>query len=91
MYKYLISTVENKKIHKVLLEACKINLEYKFSKIQIRSLRYKKKISYKLIIFFINSLLSLKIFNLQKYVKLNYRGFNVGIYSASFTFKDHNF
>ena len=91
MYKYLISTVtvENKKIYKVLLEACKINLEYKFSKIQIRSLRYKKKISYKLIIFFINSLLSLKIFNLQKYVKLNYRGFNVGIYSASFTFKDH--
>ena len=55
MSKYLISTVENKKIYKVLLEACKINLEYKFNKIQIRSLRYKKKISYKIIIFFFNS------------------------------------
>ena len=49
----------------------------------------KKKISLSLLNFFLKSLVSLNIFNIKKYIKLKYKNFNVGIYAASYTFRDH--
>ena len=87
--KYLASTVENDRIYKIILESCKKHLENKGNKIEIKSFKYKKKISLSLLNFFLKSLISLNIFNIKKYIKLKYKNFNVGIYAASYTFKDH--
>ena len=88
MNKLFHSSADRTRAYDLLVNAAKKNCEEK-SKIKLNFKKIKKNFfSIKFIYFFVCTILTLKIFNLQKFVLLKYRGCNVGIHASAETFRD---
>ncbi len=89
MIRYLISTKKKEKLYQVILEACKKHINKKQNDVIIYNLNSNKNISIDLIWFFFKRLISASLFDMNKFINLRYKNFNIGVYAASHTFTNH--
>ena len=92
MKNYLVTTKKTQGIYKIIIESCQKHLT-KISKnketINLIYLNSVKKTFSINILLFLTNIFLYKIFNFKKLVELKYRNYEVGIYAASETFRNH--
>ncbi|MDB3888870.1 hypothetical protein N9341_04980 [Candidatus Pelagibacter sp.] len=92
MKNYLVTTKKTQGIYKIILESCQKHLN-KISKkkgtINLIYLNSVNKILSVNIFIFLLHIFFYKIFNFKKLVELKYRNYEVGMYAASETFRNH--
>ena len=90
MHNNFYSTVGKTKLYEILISSAIIHSKQILKKDIFFKEKKKNKIpSLNLLKFLMKNLITLKVFNLQKYLLLKYRNGDIGIHAASYTFVDN--
>ena len=87
----LYYTIENSPLRNILINAAELKIKKKFKVKNVEKIKINnsKIPSFKLILFIIKNLINLNIFREKKYILLKYKSFEIGRYSASYTFRNN--
>lgn len=87
----LYYTIENSPLRNVLINAAELKIKKKFKVKNVEKIKINnsKIPSFKLILFIVKNLINLNIFREKKYILLKYKSFEIGRYSASYTFRNN--